>query len=1074
MGTLPQVGEKVNCDAIVNTDGGRYQYRCTRVQVAASMPGPMSASNNSMAGFMGGGVRPMLPSDYKLAPPPTNAYQTDLALAAAANTMTPMPMQPPVMPPRRVFTPAPKLDEEARRRSEAATQQLMQNYNGQPNVGIKLMSKMGYGVAGTGLGAKGQGIAAPVQPVSLDGSSGLGFQMPPPLFERRPLLRRRSSPPLRRLRSPPPRRGRSRSPSRIRHRSSLSRSKSRSRSRSPRSPPRHMGRYKCEPPKYPPYVSVRTLPDVSKRYDDMYIPPEFCRVAASWLASMPDHQPLSLLKPIEFQVKKEDSSAPTEAADKVGSMSGLSEAEKLSGSWWSAKVVPISGIHPKVLHAQDTNTYQQPWKKLHFVVGRRGKHELMAVGGRWDPCDGAHPEKDPTVLVKTAARTFMEASGVDLSKCTKWDKFVEFSYLRSADKKHDIPEHLEKTVLFLVDTSPVAKADADAPDWDAQASSARAAEEGAAAAVKAAWHTAKEAKEAAKELEVAEKVKKEARKEAAKKAAVNKEATKEPGDNRPARANSNPKQSPKAGSGDTPKADASKGNEDAIKLEAGDEDEEDCTPRDSAGNELAVDIDTSKLTAAQLQEELTKRGMDVKWQPLKGKKVLVDRLQEWMMTHKGKKDALDAESKRKEGVRNAVEPAVAAYEEAKKALKKASADRRAAVKASNDPPPTASLALWPNKDFLDKRTKFGIDVLPLEALLNYSENDVKECHFEVSMFGELLKEMLQTRFARGLVRGMAIIEQETEVECSKEKEREREAGRHKDRSKDDSADADTKKDDDGKEVIKEASKSDEAEDGSENKVAQATATDKGAEMAGAALEKAGTARVEEETDEAARKGKAKDKDTGKKGKQQEKEAEKEQDGGKKGNSRKAAAATPPKETSRRTTRSSIAAKEAEEDQEEEAEDSSKQADHNTSQASKQASFKAAAEAAPSVSMDTEMEDAELAGKGVEDNDGKHVEGGSKGTKRAAEHEGAENSAASLTIAPSAKRQKTDADWGKSSTQGSGDPFLLACRFFDRECAGYLEADDLEEITFMVSDGISRTWNTASFRFPRRSPLWQRR
>ncbi len=53
-----------------------------------------------------------------------------------------------------------------------------------------------------------------------------------------------------------------------------------------------------------------------------------------------------------------------------------------------------------------------------------------------------------------------------------------------------------------------------------------------------------------------------------------------------------------------------------------------------------------------------------------------------------------------------------------------------------------------------------MDVLPLEALLDYSENDVKECHFEVSMFGELLKEMLQTRFARGLVRGMAIIEQE--------------------------------------------------------------------------------------------------------------------------------------------------------------------------------------------------------------------------------------------------------------------------------------------------------------------------
>lgn len=50
-------------------------------------PGP-----TGMPGFMGQGPRPMLPSDYKSAPPPTNAYQTDLALAAAANTMAPLPL----------------------------------------------------------------------------------------------------------------------------------------------------------------------------------------------------------------------------------------------------------------------------------------------------------------------------------------------------------------------------------------------------------------------------------------------------------------------------------------------------------------------------------------------------------------------------------------------------------------------------------------------------------------------------------------------------------------------------------------------------------------------------------------------------------------------------------------------------------------------------------------------------------------------------------------------------------------------------------------------------------------------
>ena len=87
----------------------------------------------------------------------------------------------------------------------------------------------------------------------------------------------------------------------------------------------------------------------------------------------------------------------------------------------------------------------------------------------------------------------------------------------------------------------------------------------------------------------------------------------------------------------------------------------------------------------------------------------------------------------------------------------------------------------------------------------------------------------------------------------------------------------------------------------------------------------------------------------------------------------------------------------------------------------------AAEAAPSASKDTEMEDAELASKGHKDNDGKPVEGGSKGTKRAAEHEaGAESSTASLTLAPSAKRQKTDADWGESLLNQSLLAVLATC------------------------------------------------
>ena len=55
--------------------------------------GPPMQPHKNMGGFMGNNApRSMLPSSYKYTQPPTNSYQTDLALAAAANSMTPMPM----------------------------------------------------------------------------------------------------------------------------------------------------------------------------------------------------------------------------------------------------------------------------------------------------------------------------------------------------------------------------------------------------------------------------------------------------------------------------------------------------------------------------------------------------------------------------------------------------------------------------------------------------------------------------------------------------------------------------------------------------------------------------------------------------------------------------------------------------------------------------------------------------------------------------------------------------------------------------------------------------------------------
>jgi len=38
--------------------------------------------------------------------------------------------------------------------------------------------------------------------------------------------------------------------------------------------------------------------------------------------------------------------------------------------------------------------------------------------------------------------------------------------------------------------------------------------------------------------------------------------------------------------------------------------------------------------------------------------------------------------------------------------------------------------------------------------------------------------------------------------------------------------------------------------------------------------------------------------------------------------------------------------------------------------------------------------------------------------------------------------------------GVVENLLTACRFFDRELAGYVADDDLEEIAYMVSDSLS--------------------
>ena len=58
----------------------------------------------------------------------------------------------------------------------------------------------------------------------------------------------------------------------------------------------------------------------------------------------------------------------------------------------------------------------------------KGKDEAMAIGGHWSPSlDGPNPEKDPSVLIKTAIRCCKALTGIDLSVCTQWLVPIHFS-----------------------------------------------------------------------------------------------------------------------------------------------------------------------------------------------------------------------------------------------------------------------------------------------------------------------------------------------------------------------------------------------------------------------------------------------------------------------------------------------------------------------------------------------------------------------------------------------------------------------------------------------------------------------
>ncbi|XP_060523874.1 cell division cycle and apoptosis regulator protein 1-like [Cylas formicarius] len=237
----------------------------------------------------------------------------------------------------------------------------------------------------------------------------------------------------------------------------------RRRSRSPKSRRRQrmVPRYMVQIPKTALDLPEADVLEVKRRYGNLYIPSDFFTTRIRWVDAFPPGKPFALNKPCSFHVMSKEVEPPGEN-EAVWEPSDADYA-------FSAKVMLLSVPGLEELYqkccgmAEDRDKREResedrdfihPSRLISFLVGLRGKSETMTIGGPWSPSlDGENPQTDPSVLIKTAIRTCKALTGIDLSGCTQWYRFVELYYRRneSTHKGKQVAPRVETTVVYLPD-----------------------------------------------------------------------------------------------------------------------------------------------------------------------------------------------------------------------------------------------------------------------------------------------------------------------------------------------------------------------------------------------------------------------------------------------------------------------------------------------------------------------------------------------------------------------------------------------------------------------------------------------
>ncbi|XP_073978957.1 cell division cycle and apoptosis regulator protein 1-like isoform X3 [Rhodnius prolixus] len=592
------------------------------------------------------------------------------------------------------------------------------------------------------------------------------------------------------------------------------RSPARKRSKSPqRNVARRTTQQRRAPPRYSvvvPKISLASreadVIELRKRYSNLYIPSDFFLSKLCWTDTFPITKPLSLDLPCNFHVMHKD----VDPLEEINADYEPSDADYL----YSAKVMLFSspgldGLYSKCCRGEDHSdgkstspeddspspTSAHPSRLLSFLVGTRNR-EFLAIGGPWSPSlDGPDPSSDPGVLVKTAVRTCKALTGIDLSACTQWFRFLEVHYHRSETTHHGrpVPARVETVVMFVPDVWSICPSQLS---WDE---------------ITAGFKTALNNKlNPPPEPEEPSNNNNNSGNNTTQSSDEHKEEE-SPGS--PEKTSSEPKKEPKHHSELDPKN--MRVSELREELEAR------CLSPKGLKTQLAARL--AKVIKTEAEEEQTKKGCDSGNEGSKekdnadddgddeskenteaGTSAEVSSPQDTTTTKRNNDDnsqSSSADKKKKE------------EESESKEKKKMDEREKMLLEKRYRLPDTPHIIVHPNRTF--KAGKFDCSVVSLSALLGYRQGDTKEHAFEVSLFAELFNEMLMRDFGFNIYKAVLAAPERPKEEKNRDKDEDRKKDKTKDKEGEpkDKESKDSDKDKDKSKSGKDEKKDKEKEEG---------------------------------------------------------------------------------------------------------------------------------------------------------------------------------------------------------------------------------------------------------------------